>query len=1838
MLRVTGKVEFHTLHEPPRRPSIRWTLSRCILALGTLGFWVQAQDLGDGDQYLVVLRSGMVPPVVAAGETVEYRVVYELRTNTVRHVEVARGTDWSPLTVHSYRYWTNELGQPCFSVVLRVPESLVDTNSTRGDRWFFFSPSLRVEDVQGVGHVLEAPPGFVQVLVQHALTVAGTSGSVAMRQPPGSWWLLSDVETGYGTSEPPVRDGTTVLIPPGGEILLGGLDGRVVGWMLRDFTLNWPQLGEFLVDTEGPFELFSWEDPGTSWTERRTRVVPGVRGVLDERLAASWGVGVRPRPGVRPGDTGKLQVRFELGDGREWGRWELPLVVVPEPLQRVGGFTAREETTDPGNGLSTTVQKRVSLGGWQVAPGGGYRVDVDLFLASDSYGRTNGLREYPIYRLTSQDPASYTDCFGRGISCRETERHYLLGGSLTCETVYSADPVPVVCEVFTYSPGSLLAGWTPSGAWEPLGTMQVPWFHERGIRDRASGLGVARVRARVVPPSRIRYVWEGLPAIRLGTDMWEARLEGLPKNDVVSTWSYRFIEEERPLATLGADLTDGHIQGAWYLGGRFGWLNVDATAGGTALEEGDEVSVELLAQPSALRLETLPMTNRPWVELLVQAREGDGPWAGQPVVVEGPPVGELALEEPRRTDSYGHYAFYWQPPGPDWFTGRPLPQRFWFTVRLLGGRSAHAVVEVGQRLVRGQVLRRHAGADPVDPEGDGLSPVAGAEVSWSPDFAAETTGQTDAQGRFALALPESGTYTVYVRKPGGPPPWTVTRSGPVPVAGADQEVALSDPLYLASLSVLEKLRSYYLPPVTNFLAPTVIETWLQMAPPTHVGSAIESFLTRLQTQEETAAHDEEALRRLNLAVWMAFEGTRAADEVARFAADQVWEGSLGALTRLLRKTIEQIKVVEILKGRLQRDIAELTASGGDPVRLKQLRDQLALLEAAQERFLEIQRRINRAAHTFYSQLAVRLAKSAPDARQTKVLFLKLALYWNQQIQSLVGDQVEQWVAESRLGRRTAEEVARLLEPVEDALAQLDQNLREALGRYLALGFRHQVAAALLEASEAAATGRFPQRPYSYAAADRAVGLALERLQDEVGRFRTLTAGEHGYGFWLDFVNGVIADWDSWAGAALTALTAGTAAAAVQAADKVLHALEALLPVAQLISGLTAAQAIDEDGGITAATVHGIRLALSQAGRFRVRVHSPVHLLAVDAWGRRTGMDAGGNLYAEIPGAWHVAAGVQQPEELWLPASETPYRLLISGTAPGDYRVESGMEMPDGTFRVDSAWGGVAAPGRVRTVSLIVGETEVRAPGAEEPVPPANLLELRDEAGRAVTNLLLGSGGSTRMRPVLLGTDGLPLPEPPQRWEVQISDTNLAVVRQEGTWWELKALRAGTGTLQVSLSNLLATVPLAITSSWPSELSLTATPSTVDPGATVQLTARVSDGFQGLGGWPVRLRTPLWQTNPIDTAITDAQGVAAFLWTVPSGWSGPILWVADVQRPDGVPVTAALRLGSRFPSAQAPGVPVDGAALMDLQDTEAGIRVQINVPPAAFPGAGQPVGFLDIVSRELPALGGDWQYVAPPVDLTFYDAAAGRLLQPDRPLTLVFGWTNEPPAGSRGWLLVETNGRSMWQEIRGATAVSNGVALTVERAGVVAWVQDLRPPELVGTEPTNGAVDVPRTMPLRLRFHEPVRLGDAAPRVQLVGGDRVVPVRFRVETDEVIIEPAPAWAPLALHRVMLPADALRDEAGNPNAPLTFEFTARAAGRPRLWIREVRAIAGGGVEVRLTFETEPGLTYVLDSCDDLGRGNWQVVATVAATASGALQDLTEQVPPTVGQRYYRVRVLW
>lgn len=635
------------------------------------------------------------------------------------------------------------------------------------------------------------------------------------------------------------------------------------------------------------------------------------------------------------------------------------------------------------------------------------------------------------------------------------------------------------------------------------------------------------------------------------------------------------------------------------------------------------------------------------------------------------------------------------------------------------------------------------------------------------------------------------------------------------------------------------------------------------------------------------------------------------------------------------------------------------------------------------------------------------------------------------------------------------------------------------------------------------------------------------------------------------MNGVLDDWNNWAQAALTAVTVGTFTGWVKAIDAVLGALDQTLPVAQIARGILAAEGISTDGSATANTVLGVRLALSQAGRFQVRVHSPVHLMAVDPLGRRTGRDASGTLQAEIPGALAQAAGPDQPEVLYLPDAPAQYRLLLFGTGSGSYRVEVGEEQAGGIFQTNHSWSETITPATIRSVQLTVSNADTLRASPESDLPEPVRWEMREEDGATVGHLHLASGARVKLRPVLVGADGLPLPVSWQELVWSASDTNVALLQPSESGLEIQAAAAGSTTAQLAGHGLVTNFTVTVTAAPPAVLTLEVSPAVAAPRSVVQLRAHVTDGFNPLSGWTVRFHAPMLSTNPVAAATTGADGRAEATWSLPGGVDGPILLTATLQRPDGFQLTAGRRLGILLPPGSLRGVPAGSATSIPLTE-EDGPLTRVDVPANTFPQALQPVAFLEVRpdTSQLPDLSGDWSYAKQPVALTFWDAAQDTPLIPGQAIAVTLDLTNRALARTRVWQLIETNGVASWVPVPNATLGSNGWTFSIQQPGVLALLEDTRPPQLTNTTPAMDATSISRTASILLRFHETVQPGEAWGQWVVRAGTNPVPVAASIQDNTLTLVPQTPWRPGTLHVLSLPAGAVTDQVGNPNAFITF----------------------------------------------------------------------------------------
>lgn len=542
----------------------------------------------------------MAPVAVAAGETTEYRIDYEVLGSEFQRLEANPTFDWSPLQVHSYRYLTNGEGKPSFRVVLKVPESLVDTNGT--DRWFFYSPQIRIVDTSGNTQIQSTPPGVLSVLVRHAKGVE-SGGWIYDTQTPGSWWIVApDVRiSGSFDWETSLRDRSRVLLPPGVELFIAGLDTRIVQYMLSLYGIA--PSSTFRVFTEGPFELFPWDDRDRTLPKFRTRLIPRVRPGWFDILGPTWALGVRARADAQPGDTGRLVAVFLLENGDEWGRRELRLEVTADPLASLGDSRL---VNHDGDALHTAHL----LGAKSQRPGN-YKAILYASKQLTVESTTNAIISYDLYRLTTSTswvewiPSQYLP--GGCPECR------VVSGSLTCES-----PNQFYYKL-TYAPGTVIAttGYNPFGSYgELVGSLQLPWSLATYREVRGSALGPLEIRARFRPPSSVEYKTVRAPTFDSISILSGSKVEPCPPNSRSYAWRDFWRKTNSISLSASADFGIQRIQirleegGGSYIDPAF-LITADLPFPWTAPADTPETQVQLLANPSALRLDQLTSTNRP---------------------------------------------------------------------------------------------------------------------------------------------------------------------------------------------------------------------------------------------------------------------------------------------------------------------------------------------------------------------------------------------------------------------------------------------------------------------------------------------------------------------------------------------------------------------------------------------------------------------------------------------------------------------------------------------------------------------------------------------------------------------------------------------------------------------------------------------------------------------------------------------------------------------------------------------------------------------------------------------------------------------------------------------------------------------------------------------------------------------------------------------------------------------------------------------------------------------------------------------------------------------------
>lgn len=750
-----------------------------------------------------------------------------------------------------------------------------------------------------------------------------------------------------------------------------------------------------------------------------------------------------------------------------------------------------------------------------------------------------------------------------------------------------------------------------------------------------------------------------------------------------------------------------------------------------------QFTVDLFVNPNVVKLKDLEETlsERPQVEIMIQVHRDSLPVSGLPIEIIGPlaedPLPEadspLWIPEPRQTDIYGHYAFYWTPPHRSWFADKELPYRFQFTVRV-DGENYNLIVEVANLVITGRVWQRHAGA--LD-GGSDKQPLPGVEVSLDPNFPASQTLRTGKGGYFELGVNNPGSYVVYARRPeyweDGFPKWTRTQ-GTVQV---EQDGPRPDTLnlYLAALPVGSLRRKW---------AASLQQALTSSREGAVYGAALAealAYLDELSVQTVTDSLDEEAWRRLQLGLFSAYQTMEGALDLATCGVAALWDTYWGILLQIIDKLIDTIKLTKNLRDALQQRLRNLPP---ESPKFRQTQYWLKQLDELVAKTDGIVKRIRSKLEDQLKQIEIGISDlrklSDPGALNTirNLEFLRDRVYKPilNHLDDL--DLLEAWKGASwNLTGWLTQWSARLNELLE--------GVREKLADGLLDGLRNEVSDLIGQEVKWARERAFPLYPLGYRDAHHASNGLLRELQQERQRLLGLCEGLQGLreqvGAALDVLNAAALGISAASGWTLAPVM-GAVTTAANVATLVLST------AAGLHVGSQIGDAISRDGNYTHLGLGAMRKAFHvETGALAIRVHSPVHLLVVDRAGRRLGRGANGRYYDELPGGSYFPDFEEEGELIWLPAGIDSFQVWIQGVANGSYRLELWQAVGKDSVAVLKSWEGQIVRGAL--ARLVFENGRVSDELMIEETPPTDVRLLRETT--SIDTIKVAVGGSLRLK-------------------------------------------------------------------------------------------------------------------------------------------------------------------------------------------------------------------------------------------------------------------------------------------------------------------------------------------------------------------------------------------------------------------------------------------------------------------------------------------------------------
>ncbi len=1075
-------------------------------------------------------------------------------------------------------------------------------------------------------------------------------------------------------------------------------------------------------------------------------------------------------------------------------------------------------------------------------------------------------------------------------------------------------------------------------------------------------------------------------------------------------------------------------------------------------------------------------------EFIVQVYQNGQPLANTPLTVEGPFADDeipstdalLLLNEPQQTNAFGIYSFFWIPPSKNWFEGKSMPYGFRFRVRV-GDTWENATVQVANLIIQGQLVQRHAGAKlRQDPDRDGLLPLVGVEVSLEPDFPPDRTVRTDDNGHFELGVPEAGSYRVYARRrefwPDNFPKWSrtqgrvfVTESGPVP------DTLL---LFLAELPVGSMLQKWI--PEITFDMESVRDSLQHL----RVIPEIVGFLTEIARQDSTGALDEEAVRRLQQAVFATYDLFQGAHDLADCGKTAIWEGSLGILFEVVKLIVEKIKLLEKISQSIRSKLPADWKQSSDP-KIRQLGRTLEALEGIKIRLVNILERIQAWAQKSSNDLleSMRHAIINGDfASFNTMYFLRERIF--EPLAELI-TRVTDLAKKTKLDDFSREFVfSQAMEQsgLNRLLNSLSDTIKEILLRGQLDDLRAVVATTLQEEVELARQRQFPAYPLSFYHARRASNGWLELMRQERTRLLGRCEGLLG----LNEMANAAMDAIKAAMLGLSVATSGALTPAAVAVDRISTAVGLVLKAAMILTGLEVMSAIHPEGNYGRPGIAAVRQAFSlKAPALAVRVHSPVRLMVVDTQGRRTGADATGQFYNEIPGAGYWPASDSLEETILLPADIGPFRVIVHGSGSGTYALELLQLDSLGEETVLRRWTGEVSP-LDRWQLVVESPVEAAASATLQSLPEATDLFVM-LAGQRQDSVQVGLGLSVTLEAVATyGDTTLTLPATNVQWSV--SDTIAAVMATERPGQaSVVGLHPGRTTLTVQAEAFTRRIVLDVTGL---EGAISLSRQSLTAGDTVSVQVRVqAHGVALPEQFAVEVRPPV--TRYWLPVMPDENGLATVIWRVPdslSGYSGP-----------GQMALVGVVEGDTISLAQAPFALVASAVelpeVLEAEATEDGVVVaRLQLSRSLLAEALQPELLLSVADSLPAALPSGFAAIGPAIGWSFWDQAQAMAVTPTSAYRMQLwsgAYQGRPKAlywDGTAWEALEVEAASGFWE---ATLESAGGLILLARPEQVVAVEKAALPEQVRLEvypnPFGGRVQIrvgiPRSGLIRMTLYD-----------------------------------------------------------------------------------------------------------------------------------------------------------